>query len=221
MLRRAAPPLHSAPPPLLAAIRRLAKKQKTKRFVDINQIESIGEMQPQHLVDKMEKAVSWLNHEYANIKLGRAAPTMLEKVHVTTHDGPKLPMSAVAKVIAQTTNALQVTVFDASNVTAVAKAIEAAQLDLNPEIQGKIIRVPVPRVTREVREELAKQVRKMSNDSKVAVRSAREQGMKNAKKMTDKDEGKRAGKLVQELHDQYIEKIDEAAKAKEKQVLEI
>ena len=132
-----------------------------------------------------------------------------------------MPLSAVAKVLAPSPVALQVSVFDGAHVPAVLKAIDGAELQISTEVQGRIIRLAVPRPTTEAREALAKQVRRAAEHAKTVLRSARQGAMKQAKALPSKDEARRAEKEIQRVLDEHVAKVDAAAAAKEKEVLAV
>lgn len=170
---------------------------------------------------KMQKLVDALLREYGAMQAGRATPTMLDTIQVKTADGSSAPLTAVAKVLAQSAQALQVSVFDAANVPAVVKAIEMSRLQLRPEAQGKTLRVPVPRPTQEMRQQMTKEVRRAAEECKVALRHVRQPAAKQAKAHPVKDTARRQEKEVQQITDRFVEQAAKAAEAKEKDVMAV
>ena len=142
---------------------------------------------------------------------------MLDAVQVKV-GGDLLPLPSLAKVLVQGANALQLTVYDGMNTKAICKAIEAADLNLMPEAIGKTVRVPVPRATQEIRNALAKQVKKAGEGCRTQIRGHRQKAIKTAKAHPSKEMIRRQEKDVQKLHDDFIAKVDAAVQAKEKDV---
>ena len=145
----------------------------------------------------------------------------MPSAQVKAADGTSVPLPAVAKVLAQSAQALQVSVFDAANVPAVVKAIETSRLQLRPDAQGKTLRVPVPRPTQEMRQQMTKEVRKAAEECKVALRAVRQPAVKQAKAHPVKDTARRQEKEVQQLTDRFVETVTRAVEAKEKDVMAV
>ena len=134
-------------------------------------------------------------------------------------DGAPLP--ALAKVLPQGPQTLQVSCYDASMVSAAVKAIEDSGLGLRAEPQGKVIRVHVPRATQETRQALAKHVKVLAEAAKTAVRGARQKAMKAAKGEAAEEERKRSEKKIEAATQEALASVDAAMKAKEKEVLTV
>ena len=172
---------------------------------------------------RMHGAVEALKHDLAGLRTGRASTALLDPVHVEVY-GSNMPLNQLATVQTPEARLLSVQVWDRSNVNAVEKAIRSAGLGLNPITDGQVIRLPIPELTEERRKELAKLVGQYAEKAKVAVRNVRRDGMDHLKTDEKKhdiseDERKRLEHEVQKLTDDTIKEIDEAAAAKEKEIL--
>ncbi|GAC1411418.1 MAG: ribosome recycling factor [Candidatus Velthaea sp.] len=174
---------------------------------------------------KMSKAIESTRHEFASIRTGRAAPSLLDRLMVEAY-GASVPLKQVASVSSPDGRSLQVAAFDKSTVGAIRKAIETSNLGLNPNIDGQNIRLSIPPLTEERRKDLVKIVRKKGEDGKVAIRNIRHKATDEVKTLhkagtvTD-DDNKRAGEHVQKLTDRYIKQIDELVGHKEKEIMEV
>lgn len=172
---------------------------------------------------RMHGALEALKHELAGLRTGRASTALLDPIHVEVY-GANMPLNQVATVSVPEPRLLTVQVWDRSNVQPVEKAIRAANLGLNPVTDGQLIRLPIPDMTEERRKELAKLVGQYAEKARVAVRNVRRDGMDHLKQDERKheiseDERKRLEHDVQKLTDDTIKEIDEAAHAKEKEIL--
>lgn len=211
----------------VGATRLLAKKSKAagkgskavkgKRESAEDGEESDVEVDFDALKEKMQKTFEHFQRELASMQAGRATPTMLDGVKVSVH-GTQMPLSAVAKVLVQGTNALQISVYDGTHTDAICKAIEKEEMNLSPEAVGKTIRVPIPRLTADMREVMVKQVKKSGESCRIHIRGHRQTAMKQAKAMRVKDVVQRQEKQVQKLHDDMVAKVDAAVKAKVSEV---
>jgi ribosome recycling factor len=174
---------------------------------------------------RMEKVLSDLQHEMASIRTGRASVGLLDSVRVDYYGTPS-PLNQVATLHVPEPSLITVQPWDVSQIGAIEKAIRSADLGLNPNNDGKIIRVPVPPLTEERRKEIVKRLHVVAEDHKVAARNIRRDANENIKKLLkdktiSEDEDRRAHDEVQKLTDGYISKVDLAAKAKEKEILEL
>jgi ribosome recycling factor len=172
---------------------------------------------------RMHGAVEALKHDLGGLRTGRASVALVEPVHVEVY-GSNMPLNQVATVSTPEPRMLSVQVWDRSNVNAVEKAIRNAGLGINPIVDGQVIRLPIPELTEERRKELAKLVGQYAEKAKIAVRNVRRDGMEHLKADEKKhdiseDERKRLENEVQKLTDETIKEIDEAAAAKEKEIL--
>ncbi|MFN2461345.1 MAG: ribosome recycling factor [Candidatus Velthaea sp.] len=174
---------------------------------------------------KMSKALESTRSEFASIRTGRAAPSLLDRLHVEAY-GTSVPLKQVATVSSPDGRSLQVAAFDKSVVGAIRKAIETSDLGLNPNIDGQTIRLSIPPLTEERRKDLVKVVRKKGEEGKVAVRNIRHKASDEVKTLhkdgtiTD-DDTKRAGDHVQKITDRFIKQIDELVTHKEKEIMEV
>jgi ribosome recycling factor len=172
---------------------------------------------------RMHGAVDALKHDLGGLRTGRASTALLDPVHVDVY-GASMPLNQVATVSTPEPRMLSVQVWDRSNIGPVEKAIRTAGLGLNPITDGQVIRLPIPELTEERRRELAKLVGQYAEKARVAVRNVRRDGMDHLKADEKKheiseDERKRLETEVQKLTDDTIKEIDEAAAAKEKEIL--
>lgn len=172
--------------------------------------------------EKMEKTIGALKSNLNTLRAGRANPAMLDKI-VVDYYGTPTPLSQMAAVAAPEPRLLTVQPWDQSALKNVEKAIQAANLGINPSNDGKVIRLVIPQLTEERRKELCKQAAKEGEEAKVAVRNIRRSAvaeLKNkekAKEITE-DDLKDSEKNLQKFTDEYIKKIDEIIKEKEKEI---
>jgi ribosome recycling factor len=177
------------------------------------------------LKTRMDKAVDDFRKALVATRTGRASIHMLDGVTAEAY-GSQMPLNQVATVHAPEPQLITVQPFDPTQLSAIEKAIRAAELGLNPMNDGKIIRVPVPPLTEERRKEMVKHLHKVLEDHRTAVRNIRRDGNDATKKaLKDKkiteDEEKRATSEIQKLTDDEIKKMEGMCKAKEKEVMEI
>jgi ribosome recycling factor len=177
------------------------------------------------LKTRMEKAVEDFRKAMAATRTGRASVHMLDGVAVEAY-GSQMPLNQVAQVHAPEAQLITVQPFDPSQLGAIEKAIRSGDLGLNPMNDGKMIRVPVPPLTQERRQDMVKHLHKILEEHRTAIRNIRRDGndaIKKAlkdKKITE-DEDKRSLEEIQRLTDNEIKKMEEMSKAKEKEVLEL
>jgi len=177
------------------------------------------------LKSRMEKAVEDFRRELAATRTGRASVNMLDTIHVDCY-GSSMPLNQVAQVHATDPQMITVQPFDPSVMSAIEKAIRSAGLGLNPMNDGKIVRVPVPALTGERRKELVKHLSKVLEEHRTAVRNIRRDGNEAIKKaLKDKkiteDEERGSLDQIQKLTDDEIKKMEEMAKAKEKEIMQV
>jgi len=174
---------------------------------------------------RMDGALEALRKEFAGLRTGRASAGLLEPVHVDAY-GSHMPLTQVATVSVPEPRLITVQVWDRGMVKAVEKAIRDAGLGLNPQTEGQTVRVPIPDLNQERRQELTKVAAKYAEQGRVAVRNVRRDGMdmlKRAEKNGDisQDEHKKLADQVQSLTDQHIKKIDEMLSSKEKDIMQV
>ena len=177
------------------------------------------------LKTRMEKAVEDFRKAMATTRTGRASVHMLDNVSVDYY-GSQMPLNQIAQVHAPEAQLITVQPFDPSSLAAIEKAIRSAELGLNPMNDGKLIRVPVPALTQERRQEMVKHLHRALEEHRTAVRNIRRDGNDAIKKaLKDKkiaeDDEKRALDEIQKLTDDEIKKMEEMSKVKEKEVMEI
>ena len=176
--------------------------------------------------DKMAQAFGHFQDELKKVRTGRAHAGMLDGVMVEAY-GTRMPLNQVANVTAPEAQMLVVTPFDPSNITAISAAIRDNQsLGFNPSDDGRVVRVPVPALTEERRKQLVKQVSEKVEEARIAMRTSRQDALKDAKRMKDakelgEDDLKRVEKEIDALMSKVQTQIDEAFKAKEKDVLTV
>lgn len=174
---------------------------------------------------RMDGAVETLRKEYGGLRTGRASASLLDPVTVEAY-GSAMPLNQIANVSVPEPRLITVSVWDRGMVKAVEKAIRDAGLGLNPQSDGQTIRVPIPELNQERRQELAKVAAKYAEQARVAVRNVRRDGMDVLKKMLkdgdlSEDEQKVWSDKVQALTDAHIKKIDEALATKEKEIMQV
>jgi ribosome recycling factor len=179
----------------------------------------------QDLTRRMDGALETLRREFAGLRTGRAHPGLLEPVKVVAY-GTEMPLNQVGTVGTPESRMLTVQVWDKSMVSAVEKAIRDSGLGLNPASDGMLIRVPIPQLTTERRNELAKMAHKYAEGAKISVRGVRRDGMEQIKGHEKKHEigedlAKNWSDEVQKLTDQFIKKVDEVLVDKEKDIRQV
>lgn len=172
---------------------------------------------------KMEKTLQVLDDNFGAVRAGRANPRVLDRITVEYY-GQETQLSGVATISSPDARTLLIQPWDTKLLRDIQKAIQVSDLGINPQNDGRVIRLSFPQLTEERRRELVKQVRKYAEEAKVAMRNIRRDGMdyvKGLKKKSEitEDEQKKAEKDLQELLDKYIKKVDEACAAKEKELM--
>jgi ribosome recycling factor len=175
--------------------------------------------------DGMKKAVDSFKRDLQKIRTGRANTSMLDGIKVDYYGTPT-PVNQVATVQVVDARLITVKPWEKTMIAVIDKAIRASDLGINPVADSELVRLPIPPLTQERRKELAKVVGKQTEEARVAVRSARRDAMdmiKEAEKDGDitEDERKNGEKKVQELTDKYIASVDDIAKTKEKEIMEL
>lgn len=182
-------------------------------------------MEYQELEDKMQKAIDYLIDELAGIRAGRANPAILNKVTVAYY-GAQTPLNQVAAISVPEARQILVTPWDRSLLGEIAKAIQVADIGVNPINDGNGVRLTFPELNEDRRKQIVKEVKALGEDAKVAIRNARRDGIEEAKKLKNdgemtEDELKGAEEKIQKITDKYTEKVDEAISKKEKEVMEV
>lgn len=174
---------------------------------------------------RMDGAVSVLKKEFGGLRTGRASASLLDPIVVNAY-GSQMPLNQVATVSVPEPRMLSVQVWDKDQVNAVDKAIRESDLGLNPVVEGQLLRLPIPELNEERRQELAKVAAKYAEQARVAVRNVRRDGMEQLKKHEKdgdmgQDEQHTLGAEVQEMTDASIKEIDEALAAKEAEIMQV
>ncbi len=174
---------------------------------------------------RMKKSVAAYSENLSTIRAGRANPDVLKKINVDYYGSPTA-ISAIAEIKVTDARTIVITAWDKSAMKGIEKAILTSDLGINPQNDGSSIRLSFPPTTEERRRELAKQISKMGEDAKVAIRNIRRdandkvKAMKKDSSMTE-DEAKQSDKLVQDLTDKFIKEIDTVTAAKTKEIMEL
>ncbi len=175
--------------------------------------------------EKMEKSIASLERDFGTIRAGRANASVLDRIAVDYYGVPT-PINQMAAISVPEPRLLQIQPWDASTLKEIEKAINKSDIGINPMNDGKVIRLSFPPLTEERRRELAKEVRKMSEDGKVAIRSIRRdaiekiKALRKANEITEDDQAV-GEKDVQDLTDKFCKDIDVRTEKKEKEILEI
>ena len=175
--------------------------------------------------DKMKKSIDRLAEEYAVIRAGSANPAILDRIMVDYY-GTKTPINQMAGISVSEARVLVINPWDASALSAIEKAINQADIGINPTNDGKVLRLVFPQLTEERRKEIVKDINKIKEESKVAIRNIRRDAMDKIKALkkensVSEDEIKDKEDEIQDLVNKYINKIDEMSALKEKEILEI
>jgi ribosome recycling factor len=184
-----------------------------------------GKFDLKELERRMRGAIDTLKKEFGGLRTGRASAQLLEPVVVNVY-GARMPINQVATISTPDARTISVQVWDKSQVTAVEKAIREANLGLNPVTEGAVLRLPIPALNAERRQELVKVAHKYAEQARVAVRNVRREGMELLKKldkdgqMSEDDHHKNSSR-VQELTDRLIKEIDQTLGSKEVEIKQV
>ena len=175
--------------------------------------------------ERMEKAITSLKNDYAQIRAGRANPNVLDKVQIDYYGVPT-PIQQVAAVSIAEARILVIQPWDKQMIQPIEKAIQASDIGINPQNDGNVIRLMFPALTEDRRKEIAKDISKRAEEAKVAVRNIRRDGMDDIKKLKKdnaitEDDQKDGEEQIQKATDKKMKEIDEIASAKEKEVMSV
>ena len=175
--------------------------------------------------DKMKKTIAVLEEDFACIRIGRASARVLDKITVPYYGTPTA-VDGVATVKAVDARTLAITPWETNMLKELEKAIQASDIGITPQNDGKCLRLVFPALTEERRKELTKQTAKMGEEAKVAVRNIRREANDKAKEMKKnsemtEDEQKASEKIVQDLADRYVKEVDAAVEKKNKEIMEL
>jgi len=178
-----------------------------------------------HIEEKMNKTISVLQENFAEVRAGRANPAILNKIKVDYYGTPT-PINQVAGISVPEARLIVIQPWDASLLKEIEKEILKAEIGINPNNDGKVIRLAFPELNEERRKELVKEIKKMAEESKVSIRSVRREGIDEAKKLQKdsqitEDELKSAEDKIQKLTDSKIAEIDKVLAEKEKEVMSV
>jgi ribosome recycling factor len=177
-----------------------------------------------NLTPRLEGAINAVKHEFSGLRTGRASPSLLDPVEVEAY-GARMPLNQVGTVSAAEARLLTVNVWDKGLVAATEKAIRDAGLGLNPSVDGQIIRIPLPELNEQRRQELVKLARKYAEDGRIAIRNIRRDGMDAIKKQKDEgmgeDDAKREMDKVEKEIEGFSAQIDTILAAKEKDIMTV
>ena len=185
----------------------------------------MSEFSMETLQEKIHKSESLLKEDLATVRAGRANAALVDKVMVEYYGTPT-PLKSLSNISVPEPRTLLITPFDPKSIPEIEKAINIANIGINPINDGKVVRLQIPQVTEERRKELTKTVKKMGEDTKVAVRNLRRDANDKVKKLEKagdytEDDRKEALDEIQEMVDQSIKDIDEIVAAKEKEIMEV
>ena len=175
--------------------------------------------------DRMQKTLDVMQANFAAVRAGRANAAVLDQIRVDYYGTPT-PINQIASIASPDPRTLTIQPWDAGTMKLIEKAIQASDLGINPQNDGRVIRLAFPQLTDERRKELIKQVRKYGEESKTAIRNIRRDAMDTFKKQQKKseiteDDLKNAEKDIQKLTDDYIADVDKMVSKKEKELSEI
>ena len=174
---------------------------------------------------KMDRTLEHLGEDFDAVRAGRANAKVLDRISVEYY-GSETPLNGVATISSPDARTLVITPWDTKLLKEIQKAIQMSDLGINPQNDGRVIRLIFPQLTEERRKDLSKQVKKYAEDAKVAMRNIRRDGMDYVKKLKKnneitEDDQKKAEKDLQDMLDKYIKKVDTALAAKEKELMAI
>ncbi len=175
--------------------------------------------------EKMEKCLNSLERDYKAIRAGRANPAILDRVTVDYYGTPT-PINQMAAISVPEPRMLMIQPWDASTLKEIEKAINTAEIGINPSNDGKVIRLVFPPLTEERRKELVKDIAKRAEEAKVAIRNVRRDAMDDLKKLKKnneitEDDQKTGEKKLQDITDSYVKEAEEMEKKKEQEILSI
>ena len=174
---------------------------------------------------RMQKSLNSMEEDFKTIRTGRASPALVERVLVDYY-GSSTPLNQLAVISAPEPQLLVIRPYDPSSIAAIQKGIQQADLGLNPSNDGRLVRIPIPRLTEERRRDLVKMVKKRVEEGKIALRNIRrdaldELSLYEEEKLISEDDRKRGQDDIQKMIDQFIEEVDKAGKRKEEDIMEI
>jgi ribosome recycling factor len=177
------------------------------------------------MIRRMKGAVTTVKSEFAGLRTGRASPMLLDPVMVDAYGNP-MPIAQLGTIATPEPRLLTVQVWDKSLVKAVDKAIRDSGIGLNPQVDGQLLRIPIPELNEERRKEMVKLASKYAEQARVAVRNVRRDGMETLKKLEKdhkigQDEYHKLGEELQKTTDAHIAEVDQALSAKEQEIMQV
>tara|TARA_B100000900_G_C20480884_1_gene675383 strand:+ start:436 stop:987 length:552 start_codon:yes stop_codon:yes gene_type:complete len=174
---------------------------------------------------KMDKTIDVFNKELSSLRTGRANANMLDLIRVDVY-GQKMPINQIGTITTPEPRMINIQVWDLNNVTLVDSAIQKSELGLNPQVDGQLIRLPIPDLSEERRNEMKKMIKSMGEKCKISIRNIRREAnddLKNLLKKKDisEDEEKKFEKETQEITDKHIKLVDDKVISKEKEIMTI
>ena len=178
---------------------------------------------PQEASVQMQKVLELLKHDLATIRTGRATPSLVENIVINAYNGSaKLKVIELATIAAQDTQTLVITPFDHATIHEIEKGIQEANIGISPVIDSTIIRISLPPLSTERRQELIHLMKQKLENGKILLRQSRQEGMTEVKKLdTSEDETKRLEKEVQTTTDKFMAQVESLGKQKEEELLSI
>ena len=176
-------------------------------------------------IDKMNKTLEVFSKDLSSLRTGRANANMLDLIKVEVY-GQKMPINQLGSITTPEPRMINIQVWDLNNVSLIDSAIKKSELGLNPQIDGLLIRLPIPALSEERRNEIKKSIKSMGEKCKISIRNIRREAndelkkMKNSKEISEDDE-KKFEKIVQTTTDQHIKQIEEKVISKEKEIMTI
>jgi len=173
----------------------------------------------------MEKSFDYMNHEFSAVRTGKASPALVENIDVEAY-GAQMKLKQLALITTPEPRLLVIQPFDGGTTKDIEKAIKESKIGINPIVDGKIIRLPIPQLSEERRRDLVKGIKQMCEEARVRIRSARRDGIDAIKKSQkeghiSEDDLGNYEKEIQKLTDQFVKKIDEAFAMKEADILKV
>ena len=183
------------------------------------------ELNSNEIKNRMEKAVDSFKKDLSGLRIGRASSSMLDQINVSAY-GSSMPINQVGTITTPEPRVINIQVWDVNNVSLIDTAIKKSDLGLNPQIDGQLIRLPIPDLSEERRNEIAKLIKNMGEQCKISIRNIRREGNDELKKLLknksiSEDIEKKEEKNIQNLTDENIKKIEEKVNTKEKEIMQI
>ena len=174
---------------------------------------------------KMQKTLEVFNKELSSLRTGRANANMLDLVKVDVY-GQKMPINQLGTITTPEPRMINIQVWDLNNVNLIDSAIKKSELGLNPQIDGQLVRLPVPDLSEERRNEMKKMIKSMGEKCKISIRNIRREANDDSKNLLKKkeiseDDEKKHEKVIQDLTDNHIKLVDEKVTSKEKEIMTI